>query len=104
IEYREVAEEAGIKNFHRVPALNTYPGFIDSLADLVVESLDSRPCTFAEVIHPKKNMKMYPQEKWQWGLTTAAEVWNGRLAMIGFIGLLIELISGSGPLHFVGIL
>ncbi|MGL5078111.1 MAG: ferrochelatase, partial [Waterburya sp.] len=84
IEYREVAEEAGIKNFHRVPALNTYPGFIDSLADLVVESLDSRPCTFAEVIHPKKNMKMYPQEKWQWGLTTAAEVWNGRLAMIGF--------------------
>ncbi len=104
IEYREVAEEAGIKNFQRVPALNTYPGFIDSLADLVVESLDSRPCTFAEVIHPKKNMKMYPQEKWQWGLTTAAEVWNGRLAMIGFIGLLIELISGSGPLHFVGIL
>jgi ferrochelatase len=104
IEYREVAEEAGIKNFQRVPALNTYPGFIDSLADLVVESLDSRPCNFAEVIHPKKNMKMYPQEKWQWGLTTAAEVWNGRLAMIGFIGLLIELISGSGPLHFVGIL
>lgn len=104
IEYREVAEEAGIKNFQRVPALNTYPGFIDSLADLVVESLDSRPCTFAEVIHPKKNMKMYPQEKWQWGLTTAAEVWNGRLAMIGFIGLLLELISGSGPLHFVGIL
>jgi protoporphyrin/coproporphyrin ferrochelatase len=104
IEYREVAEEAGIKNFQRVPALNTYPSFIDSLADLVVESLDSRPCTFAEVIHPKKNMKMYPQEKWQWGLTTAAEVWNGRLAMIGFIGLLIELISGSGPLHFVGIL
>ncbi len=47
-------------------------------------------------------MKMYPQEKWQWGLTTAAEVWNGRLAMIGFFGLLIELLSGSGPLHMVG--
>lgn len=104
LEYREVATEAGIENFHRVPALNVHPGFIDALADLVVDSIDAKPCTFAEVTHPNENMKMYPQEKWQWGLTTAAEVWNGRLAMIGFFGLLIELISGSGPLHMVGIL
>lgn len=104
IEYREVAQEAGIKNFHRVPALNVHPGFVDALADLVVDSIDAPPCTFEGVTHPKKNMKMYPQEKWQWGLTTAAEVWNGRLAMIGFFGLLIELISGAGPLHMVGIL
>lgn len=104
IEYREVAEEAGIHNFYRVPALNTYPGFINSLADLVIESLDATPCTFGEVTHPKKNMKMYPQERWQWGMTTAAEVWNGRLAMLGFIALLLELISGNGPLHLVGLL
>ena len=104
MEYREVAESAGIENFHRVPALNVHPGFIDSLADLVVSSIDADPCTFDEVIHPNENMKMYPQEKWQWGLTTAAEVWNGRLAMIGFFGLLVEIISGSGPLHMVGIL
>lgn len=104
MEYREVAEEAGISNFQRVPALNIHPGFINSLANLVIESLDSAPHTFAEMTHPKKNMKMYPQEKWQWGLTTAAEVWNGRLAMLGFMGLLLELISGSGPLHLVGLL
>ena len=104
IEYREIAEEAGIKNFYRVPALNIHPGFIKSLADLVIESLDITPCTFAEVIHPKENMKMYPQERWQWGMTTAAEVWNGRLAMLGFIALLLELISGNGPLHLVGLL
>ena len=104
IEYREVAEESGIKNFYRVPALNTHPGFIKSLADLVIESLDDRPCTFGEVTHPKENMKMYPQERWQWGMTTAAEVWNGRLAMLGFIALLLELISGNGPLHMVGLL
>ena len=104
IEYREVAEEAGIENFHRVPALNVHPGFINCLADLVITSIDEEPCTFNQVTHPNENMKMYPQEKWQWGLTTAAEVWNGRLAMIGFFGLLIELISGSGPLHMVGIL
>jgi ferrochelatase len=104
IEYREIAEVAGIENFERVPALNIHPRFIDALADLVVDSLDSTPCTFGEVIHPKKNMKMYPQERWQWGMTTAAEVWNGRLAMLGFIALIIELISGNGPLHLVGIL
>ena len=104
IEYREVAESAGIENFHRVPALNTHPGFIDSLAHLVKDSLDAPVQTFADVTHPKENMKMYPQEKWQWGLTTAAEVWNGRLAMLGFIGLLVELLSGAGPLHMVGIL
>ncbi|MGK7951870.1 MAG: ferrochelatase [Xenococcaceae cyanobacterium] len=104
LEYKEIAEEAGIKNFCRVPALNTHSGFIDALADLVVNSLDERPCTFDEVTHPKKNMKMYPQERWQWGMTTAAEVWNGRLAMLGFIALLLELLSGNGPLHMVGLL
>lgn len=104
IEYREVAEAAGIENFMRVPALNTHPVFIDSLAHLVVDSLDETPHTFEQLTHPKKNMKMYPQERWEWGMTTAAEVWNGRLAMLGFIALMIELISGHGPLHFVGLL
>ncbi len=104
IEYREIAEEAGIENFQRVPALNTHPVFIDSLAQLVIKSLEAKPCTFSEVTHPKENMKMYPQERWQWGMTTAAEVWNGRLAMVGFIALVLELISGHGPLHFVGLL
>jgi ferrochelatase len=104
IEYREIAEDAGIENFMRVPALNTHPLFIDSLAHLVVDSLDDQPYTFDQVTHPKKNMKMYPQESWEWGMTTAAEVWNGRLAMLGFIALIIELISGHGPLHFVGLL
>ncbi|MGK7959468.1 ferrochelatase [Crocosphaera sp.] len=104
IEYREVAEEAGITNFLRVPALNTHSLFIDALADLVTHSLKEPPVTFDSVTHPKKNMKMYPQERWQWGLTTAAEVWNGRLAMLGFFGLLIELMVGQGPLHYVGLL
>ena len=47
---------------------------------------------------------MYPQEKWQWGMSTSAEVWNGRLAMLGFIALLVEIVSGNGPLHLVGLL
>jgi protoporphyrin/coproporphyrin ferrochelatase len=104
IEYRELAEESGIENFYRVPALDTHPIFIDSLVDLVQESLDGEPYTFDRVTHPKKNMKMYPQERWEWGLTKGAEVWNGRLAMLGFLALLLELISGNGPLHMVGLL
>ncbi len=104
IEYREVATEAGIENFQRVPALNTHPIFIESLAELVRTSLDKPFCTFDQVTHPKENMKMYPQERWQWGLTTAAEVWNGRLAMLGFFALMFEIISGHGPLHLVGLL
>ncbi|HBL12755.1 MAG TPA: ferrochelatase [Cyanobacteria bacterium UBA11162] len=104
IEYRELAEESGIENFQRVPALNTHPIFIDSLATLVIEAIESPSIQLSEVMHPTKTVKMYPQERWEWGMTTAAEVWNGRLAMIGFIALLLELISGQGPLHFVGLL
>ncbi len=104
IEYRELAEEVGIQNFHRVPALNTHPVFIGALADMVLEALDAPSVQLSDVARMKKQVKMYPQEKWEWGLTTAAEVWNGRLAMLGFIALLVELISGHGPLHFVGLL
>ncbi len=42
---------------------------------------------------------------WRWGFTPQAEIWNGRLAMIGFLAAtLIELFTGQGFLHFWGIL
>ena len=104
IEYREVAEEAGIHNFGRVPALNTHPVFITGMADLVLEALKSPSLKLSQVTQMKKKVKMYPQERWQWGLTTNAEIWNGRIAMLGFIALVIELVTGQGLLHMVGIL
>lgn len=104
IEYREVAEQSGIHNFRRVPALNTHPVFIEAMAELVVEALKSPSLKLFQVTQLKKKVKMYPQERWQWGMTTAAEIWNGRIAMLGFIALMIELITGRGLLHFVGIL
>lgn len=104
IEYREVAEDAGIERFRRVPALNTHPKFIQALSLLVTDALDQPPQTFAQVTRMDNPVKIYPPERWEWGLTTAAEIWNGRLAMLGFFALLLELISGNGPLHFVGLL
>ncbi|WP_008316660.1 ferrochelatase [Leptolyngbya sp. PCC 6406] len=104
IEYREVAEEAGIHSFRRVPALNTHPGFIDDMAAMVTEALAAPQQCFSDVVQPQKRFKMYPQERSAWGLTPFAEVWNGRLAMLGFLALLLELVSGHGPLHFVGLL
>jgi protoporphyrin/coproporphyrin ferrochelatase len=104
IEYREIAEEAGIHNFRRVPAVNTDPVFIRALADLVIDALQSPTLEFAQVTAMKKRVKMYPQERWEWGITTSAEVWNGRIAMLGFIALIVELITGHGLLHAIGIL
>ncbi|MEH1783185.1 MAG: ferrochelatase [Nostoc sp.] len=104
IEYREVAEEAGIHNFRRVPAPNTHPVFINALAQLVIDALRNPSFKLSQAAQMKKMVKMYPQERWEWGLTTSAEVWNGRIAMLGFIALIIELITGHGFLHMIGIL
>lgn len=104
MEYRELAEESGIHNFYRVPALNTHPVFINDLAEMVVEALDAPSVKFSEVVDPGKKVKIYPQERWEWGMTTAAEVWNGRLAMIGILAVILELITGQGPLHLAGLL
>ncbi len=42
---------------------------------------------------------------WVWGFTPQAEIWNGRLAMIGFLAaVLIEVFANKGFLHFWGIL
>ncbi|MEL6856644.1 MAG: ferrochelatase, partial [Cyanobacteria bacterium J06607_13] len=104
IEYREIAEEEGIEGFHRVPALDTHAGFIADLADMVEEALGSQPVRFSDLVKPEKKVKIYPQDKSAWGMTPVAEVWNGRLAMLGFLALLAEIITGQGPLHLIGLL
>ena len=47
-QYRELAHEKGIVNWRRVPALNTDQGFIEDLADMVVEALQEPAITVTE--------------------------------------------------------
>ncbi|MFK8181997.1 MAG: ferrochelatase [Phormidesmis sp.] len=104
IEYRELAEEAGIQGFHRVPALDTDQDFIADLALMVDEAAAAKPVLFTDLDKPEKKVKIYPQDKSAWGMTPVAEVWNGRLAMLGFLALLAEIVTGHGPLHLIGLL
>jgi ferrochelatase len=104
LEYAEIAHEAGIDHFRRVPALNTDPTFIAGLADLVEQALEGPEVNLDQAAQLPKKVKLYPQDKWAWGWNNSSEVWNGRLAMLGFSAFLIELLSGKGPLHALGLL
>jgi len=43
--------------------------------------------------------------KWEFGSNPSAELWNGRLAMVGFAAVIvIELTTGQGLLHFWGLI
>ncbi|MFN5466466.1 MAG: ferrochelatase [Cyanobacteriota bacterium] len=104
LEYAEIAHEAGIANFLRVPALNTDSTFIHGLADLVTQALDGPEVNLDQAAQLPKKVKLYPQDKWAWGWNNSSEVWNGRLAMLGFSAFVFELLSGKGPLHAIGLL
>lgn len=48
---------------------------------------------------------VYQGTQWKWGFTPSAEIWNGRLAMLGFLAVtLIEIATGCGYLRFLGLL
>jgi protoporphyrin/coproporphyrin ferrochelatase len=104
IEYREIAESAGIEVFARVPAPDTDPDFIQALVSLIEQARSSAPMSFSDTVALVKNTKLYPQEKWEWGMTNSAELWNGRLAMLGIIAVVFEVVTGHGPLHALGVL
>ena len=67
IEYREIATEAGITNFRRVPALDTSPAFIAGLANLVQHALEGPEVNLDQAAALPTKVKLYPQDKWAWG-------------------------------------
>jgi len=96
-EYREVAEEAGIDNFMRVPALNSDPLFIDTLVDLTMTAIKKPALRVGETLDLyQKSTKELPGYPWEFGVTRAAEQTNGRLAMLGIASLAVAQVWQSG--------
>eukprot|EP00195_Chlamydomonas_chlamydogama_P010576 CAMPEP_0202902352 /NCGR_PEP_ID=MMETSP1392-20130828/16804_1 /ASSEMBLY_ACC=CAM_ASM_000868 /TAXON_ID=225041 /ORGANISM="Chlamydomonas chlamydogama, Strain SAG 11-48b" /LENGTH=441 /DNA_ID=CAMNT_0049589101 /DNA_START=343 /DNA_END=1668 /DNA_ORIENTATION=+ len=117
MEYRELAEESGIKQWGRVPALNTNQAFIDDLAEAVLEALPyvgqlvgpgdalvpmGELETLLEAYDRERRALPSPVVMWEWGWTKSAETWNGRLAMVAiFVILLLEVTTGQSILKNV---
>eukprot|EP00878_Enallax_costatus_P001695 GHUV01001850.1.p1 GENE.GHUV01001850.1~~GHUV01001850.1.p1 ORF type:complete len:496 (+),score=106.07 GHUV01001850.1:138-1625(+) len=112
MEYRELALESGVQKWGRVPALNTHPKFIEDLADAVVEALPyvgviaGSPSdslvpmgdldTLLGAYDRDRRTLPAPVEMWTWGWTKSAETWNGRIAMVAIIViLLLEATTGQ---------
>jgi ferrochelatase len=111
-----VALEHGVVNWRRVPALNTDPRFIEDMADMVVDALESPAVTVSEAAEQNlfggdgvgrlgsgysdvtgKNRRSGP-------LTNSAEQLTGRFAMLGIVGTtLVELINGHPVIQMVGL-
>jgi Chlorophyll A-B binding protein len=50
-------------------------------------------------------MQQVKKDEALFGFTPAAELLNGRLAMIGFVAALVtEFVTGQGTLHFLGLM
>jgi ferrochelatase len=123
MEYRELAIESGIKNWGRVPALNTNAKFIDDLADAVVEALPymgsvsvggpgptggSAMDSIVPIGEVNALLDTYDKERkvlpspvfWEPGWTRNAEMWNGRIAMVAIIAILAtEALTGKGVMQ-----
>ncbi|CAH9070273.1 unnamed protein product [Cuscuta europaea] len=124
VEYKQLALESGIQNWGRVPALGCEPSFISDLADAVVESIPYVGAVAVSNLEARQSLVPLgsveellaaydsqrrelppPVEVWQWGWTKSAETWNGRLAMLAVLLLLLrDITSGEGFLHQWGIL
>ena len=118
IEYRELAEESGITNWRRCPALNTDPTFIDDMADMVMEALNEPSQSVTEVCVANNcgDVNLQPIDE-RLGISSAGvggvgaeaklleekELINGRVAIFGIVAtILLELLNGKSLMHMFG--
>ena len=120
MEYQALARESGIEHWGRVPALNTNATFIGDLADAVVEALPfvgsmiGSTDSLVPVGNVESLLAVYDSERqqlpapeslrWRPGWTLSSETWNGRIAMVALlVVLLLEAFTGRsvfGDLFF----
>ena len=123
IEYRELAEESGITNWRRCPALNTDETFINDMADMIVEALNQPSQTVTECcvannvgtidIDDKSDISVAGiggvgfSEELQASQVTKlkdGERFNGRIAILGFVATILgEFVFGQPVTHFLGL-
>jgi ferrochelatase len=118
IEYRELAQESGITNWRRCPALNTDPIFIDDMADMVMEALSEPSQSVTEVCVANNcgDVELQPIDE-RLGINSVGvggvgaeanllkekELINGRVAIAGVLGtILLELLNGKSLMHMFG--
>jgi ferrochelatase len=113
IEYRELAEESGITNWKRCPALNTDSAFIADMADMVMEALTEPMQSVTEVCVSNcvadviidintagvqgvgAEGDVYQPNKLQ-----ENERWTVRIAMFAVLStILVELLNGQSLVH-----
>ena len=120
IEYRELAEESGVTNWRRCPALNTEAGFIDDMADMVVEALSEPSQTITEACIANNVGDLDLAEDggaMQAEIRSAGiggvgadpdalrdgELLNGRVAILGLgLTILVEVFSGQPITNLLG--
>ena len=125
IEYRELAEESGVTNWRRCPALNTDTTFINDMADMVHEALLEPAQTVTEtcVANNIEGVDLEPLDSIAGISLTGVggvgadgdlfevdkalqnkERINARVAMAGVLcTLLLEIVSGQPLTHFFGL-
>lgn len=116
MEYKEIALECGVKNWRRVPALNTCDSFISDMTDLVVDALQNPSLSISEAASQEvessssgsnggimsSSYSIGKGDKSKVGINTA-EILNGRAAMLGLVGTsILELVAGHPIVSIVG--
>lgn len=125
IEYRELAEESGVTNWRRCPALNTDETFIKDMADMVYEALVEPAQSVTEicVANNIEGVDLEPLDSIAGisltgvgGIGADGDLYkvdaalqnkeriNARVAMAGvLLTCLLEVVSGKPLTHFFGL-